>query len=98
MSSMHVNRLIRVNIVLSLGIFLLSGTCTASAAAGVRIPRITTPPRLEDFEDIAPRGSSAQLAKGFDFIPQQTPPGEAATQRTHVYLGYEAANLYTVWV
>src|SRR5258708_7872115 len=98
MSSMHVNRLIRVNIVLSLGISLLSGTPTASAAAGVRIPRITTPPRLEDFEDMAPRGSSAPLAKVSDFIQQQPSDGKAATQRTDVYLGYDASNLYTVWV
>ncbi len=48
--------------------------------------------------DMTPRGNSAQLAKVTDFIQQQPSDGKPATQRTDVYLGYDAANLYLVWV
>ena len=84
---------------MSFGVFLISGVHAASAAAAsVRIPRLSAPPRLEDFEDMAPRGNSTQLAKVTDFIQQQPSDGKAATQRTDVYLGYDGANLYLVWV
>jgi hypothetical protein len=70
----------------------------ARAADGVRIPRVTTPPRLEDFENMQPGGNATQLAKVTDFIQQQPSDGQPATQRTDVYLGYDQANLYIVWV
>jgi hypothetical protein len=95
---MHVHRLLRPNVLLSFSIFLISGTHIAGAAAGVRIPRVSSPPRLEDFQDMTPRGASTQLAKVTDFIQQQPSDGKPATQRTDVYLGYDAANLYLIWV
>ncbi len=95
---MRVYRLISLNILLSAGLFLISCVHAAGAATEVRIARVSAPPRLEDFEDMAPRGNSAQLAKVTDFIQQQPSDGKAATQRTDVYLGYDGANLYLVWV
>jgi len=56
----------------------------AAAPASIRIPRVSSPPRLEDFEDMAPRGNSTQLAKVTDFIQRQPSDGKPATQRTDV--------------
>jgi len=70
----------------------------AAAPASIRIPRVSSPPRLEDFEAMAPRGNSTQLAKVTDFIQRQPSDGKPATQRTDVYLGYDGANLYAIWV
>ena len=95
---MRVYQLTRLHVFLSLAIFLIFGTHDAIAASGVRIARVSAPPRLEDFEDMTPRGNSTQLAKVTDFIQQQPSDGKPATQRTDVYLGYDTANLYMVWV
>src|SRR3984957_17537368 len=95
---MRVHRLVRLKVFVSFSVILLFATHAASAATEVRIARVSAPPRLEDFEDMAPRGNSAQLAKVTDFIQQQPSDGKAATQRTDVYLGYDGANLYLVWV
>jgi hypothetical protein len=80
------------------GVFVILVAPNANAANGVRIPRVTTAPRLEDFEGMTPSGNSAQLAKVSDFIQQTPSDGRPATQRTDVYLGYDKANLYMVWV
>jgi hypothetical protein len=95
---MRVYRLVSLNSLLSAGLFLISCVHAAGAATEVRIARVSATPRLEDFEDMAPRGNSAQLAKVTDFIQQQPSDGKPATQRTDVYLGYDSANLYLVWV
>ena len=60
---MRFYRLVKLDVFLACGIFLVSSAHTASAADGVRIPRVSAPPRLEDFDDMTPRGDSAQLAK-----------------------------------
>jgi hypothetical protein len=83
---------------LNVALFFLLNASTAGAAAGVRIPRVTSPPRLEDFAEMTPSGDSAQLAKVTDFIQQAPSDGKLATQRTDVYMGYDTANLYLVWV
>ena len=92
---MRVYPLIWLRACLSVGIFLIyfliCGAHAASAAAGVQIPRVSSPPRLEDFQDMTPSGTSAQLAKVTEFIQQNPSDGKPATQRTDVYLGYDAA-------
>ncbi len=99
---MHICRLFRINLILLCAMLcaILSGSSAraADAPTGVRIPRVTSPPRLEDFEEMKPTGSATQLAKVADFIQQQPSDGKPATQRTDVYLGYDQANLYLVWV
>jgi hypothetical protein len=95
---MRVHRLVRLKVFVSFSVFLLFATHAASAATEVRIARVSAPPRLEDFDDMTPRGNSAQLAKVTDFIQQQPSDGKPATQSTDVYLGYDSANLYLVWV
>src|SRR5260370_28219789 len=80
-------------------ILLVANTVASAAApASIRIPRVSSPPRLEDFEDMAPRGNSTQLAKVTDFIQRQPSDGKPATQRTDVYLCYDGTNLYAICV
>ena len=74
------------------------GTVAAHAAGSVRIPRISTPPRFADFENMEPHGSARELAKITGFIQEFPSDGQPGTQRTDVYLGYDSANFYLVWV
>ena len=82
----------------SLVALLLLSTVAAHGASNIQIPRISTPPRLADFENMAPHGSAQQMAKVAGFIQQFPSDGQPGTQRTEVYLGYDSANLYLVWV
>ncbi len=70
----------------------------ARAASDAQIPRISTPPRLEDFEDMKPHGAATELRKISGFTQQQPSDGKPATQPTDVYIGYDATRLYVVWV
>src|SRR5260370_30223774 len=95
---MHAHRLIpRFHPRVLAGI-LISGQKAAGATPTVRIPHVSSPPRLEDFEDMTPRGNSTELAKVTDFIQKEPSDGRPATQRTHLNLGYDSANLYAHWV
>ena len=63
------------------------------------IPRVAQPPALEDFLDMKPPTTLAgRLAKAEDFIQLQPRDGEPASQSTEVYLGYDAKNLYAIFV
>src|SRR5258708_2092575 len=95
---MHVQRLTVWLDVLLACIFLIVGPQPGRASDIVKIPRLSTPPRLEDFSDMTPQCKSAQLANVTDFIQEFPSDGKPATQRTDVYLGYDSANLYVVWV
>ena len=78
--------------------FLVLTPLLARAASDVQIPRVSTPPRLEDFEDMKPHGAATELRKISGFTQQQPSDGKPATQPTDVYIGYDAAHLYIVWV
>jgi hypothetical protein len=95
---MHV-RLLLVRLSAAFSCLVLTGThCAAAEASAVNIPRVSSPPKLEDFAEMTPRADSTQLAKVTDFIQQAPSDGKPATQRTDVYMGYDQANLYLVWV
>jgi Domain of unknown function (DUF5916) len=68
------------------------------AAGNFQIPRLSKPPRLEDFQDMKPQRAASQLRKISGFTQQQPSDGKSATQPTDVYIGYDPANLYVVWV
>ena len=68
------------------------------AANNLQVPRVSTPPRLEDFEDMKPHGGATELHKVSGFTQQQPSDGKPATQPTDVYIGYDLTNLYVVWV
>ena len=78
-------------------LFVLISSLTR-AASNAQIPRVSRPPRLEDFEDMKPHGAATELRKLSGFIQQQPSDGKPATQPTDVYIGYDLTNLYVVWV
>ena len=64
----------------------------------VLVPRLPSGPRISDFEDMKPHGIALKMAVVSDFIQAEPSDGQQATQRTEVYLGYDAKSLYVVWL
>lgn len=76
--------------------------CAAAATAqqqaqppSLRIPRVTVPPRLEDYLDGESRRSDARVT---GFIQREPKDGSPISQDTTVYLSYDDKNLYAVFV
>ncbi len=64
----------------------------------LKIPRLQSPPRFEDFLELElPPALEGRMAHVTDFVQRQPRDGEAATQRTVVYVGYDDLNLYAVF-
>ncbi len=65
----------------------------------VTIPRVSSPPRLEDFLQMKPspawQGKMARIDKFIELTPSD---GEPVSQRTEAYLGYDSKNLYAVFI
>jgi hypothetical protein len=64
-------------------------------ATVLRIPRVSGPPKLEDFLNGNPRGAEARIA---DFRQRQPGDGTPVSQETVAYLSYDDKNLYVVFV
>ncbi len=65
----------------------------------VRIPRLSGPPSLADFEEMQPSSSrAAEMSKVTGFIVREPADGTEPSQATDVYLGYDQHNLYAVFV
>jgi len=63
------------------------------------IPRLERAPSLDDFLSMEPRGEIAsQMAKVTGFTQRNPHDGEAVTEQTEAYLGYDQKNLYAVFV
>ena len=102
---LRVSRFALLNICLGL---LLAGSAAAPAHAqdGVSnirptlvIPRVDSPPLFEDFLDMSPNGASkGKLAKVTGFVQNLPRDGDAVSQRTEAYLGYDDENLYAIFV
>lgn len=67
----------------------------AAANRTLRIPRVSQPPRLDDFLASSPPGGLATLTA---FIQREPVDGAAVTQPTAAYLGYDDKNLYVVFI
>lgn len=70
----------------------------ATAGQSVSIPRLSAPPKLEDFENMEPQGAATRMQHIAGFVEQQPTDGATPSQRTDVYLGYDNTNVYIVWV
>jgi Domain of unknown function (DUF5916)/Carbohydrate family 9 binding domain-like len=72
---------------------------TLPGAAALTIPRLGRPPALEDFLSMKPEGEIAlQMAKVTGFTQRTPHDGEAVSEPTDAYLGYDQKNLYAVFV
>jgi hypothetical protein len=71
----------------------------AGTRAEVHVPRVQTPPRIEDFLEMKPRdelvGKLAKVEKFTQYIPTY---GAPISQHTEAYLGYDDKNFYAVFV
>ncbi len=63
------------------------------------VPELSQPPALEQFLSMSPSGEIAKrMVKVSGFIQQRPRDGEPSSQKTEVYLGHDASNLYVVFV
>jgi hypothetical protein len=63
------------------------------------IPRLSRAPQFEEFLDMRPPADLAEeMTVVSDFLQREPRDGEPATQRTDVYVGYDDANLYAVFL
>src|SRR5712692_1407725 len=71
------------------------GSVTLARGNHWRIPKVTRPPRFEDYLQGKPREAELEVSDFRQFDPGD---GEPATLGTRVYLSYDAKNLYVVFV
>lgn len=65
----------------------------------IEIPRISSPPRLEDFLNMEPAPQWKDKLAKVDQLTQRIPTdGAPVSQRTEIYLGYDDRNLYAIFV
>ena len=78
-------------------VFVLVALANAAAEDTVlNIPRITNPPKIEDFDGMVPDANVRELARADKFIQRTPSDGKPATERTEAYLGYDQQNLYVI--
>lgn len=80
---------------------LFAGPVQASPAQfqTIRIPRVSTPPKLEEFLNMEPPPNwRDKLAKVDRFIQRIPSDGAPVSQRTEAYLGYDDKNLYAIFI
>ena len=71
----------------------------AAPRPSIRIPRLDSPPTLEDFASMQPSSDVARSMTRVDGFRQNTPrDGDPVSQRTEAYLGYDDTNVYVVFV
>ncbi len=81
-------------------LILLAALCAAAEAqAGppptLRIPRVSRPPKLQDFLEGTPREAEARVSEFRQYEPGD---GMAVSRATAAYLSYDDKNLYVVFV
>lgn len=71
----------------------------ASSPGLLAIPRVPTSPQLEDFLTMLPdERVRGRMVEVHDFTQRDPSDGAPATRRTDVYLAYDTASLYVVFV
>jgi hypothetical protein len=62
------------------------------------IPRLEHAPALEDFLTMKPEGAGRQMAKVTGFVQRNPHDGQAISESTEAYMGYDQKNIYLVFV
>jgi hypothetical protein len=79
-------------------LFVFAGAGAADDMT-LRIPRVSNAPALEDFLQMGPSEEwEGKLARVQGFVQRKPDYGQPASQRTEVYLGYDASSLYIIFV
>jgi Domain of unknown function (DUF5916) len=75
------------------------GPVLAHEISSLAIPRLLASPKLADFEGMAPATELARKMLAVDkFVQREPKDGEACTQRTQAYMGYNDKNFYIVFL
>jgi Domain of unknown function (DUF5916) len=70
-----------------------------STASTLNIPLLSSAPALDNFLNMKPEGPAAEeMVKVTGFVQRNPHDGQAVSQPTEVYLGYDRRNLYVVFV
>jgi len=64
----------------------------------ITIPRLARAPSLDDFSTMQPQDVALEMAKVTGFTQRNPHDGEAVSEPTEAYLGYDQKNLYVVFV
>jgi len=64
----------------------------------ITIPRLSRAPSLDDFSTMQPQDVALEMAKVTGFTQRNPHDGEAVSEPTEAYLGYDQKNLYVVFV
>lgn len=79
--------------------FLHAGSPPPSPARVLTIPKIKTPPTLEDFLEMKPsRRMEGRMAKVEGFTQRLPSDGAPVSERTEAYVAYDDKNFYCVFV
>ena len=71
----------------------------AALGAVLAVPKVDVAPKLEDFVAMEPEAAlTGGLARVDQFIQRAPDDGAPATERTAVYVGYDASRLYVIFV
>ena len=95
---MKSSKLFRISIS---AIFCTSLTTFSIAAENINltIPRIDGVPTLADFAGMQPNSALARsMSKAENFVQREPDVGEPSSQKTEAYIGYDDANLYTIFL
>jgi hypothetical protein len=84
----------RARVAVALAMSLLPALARAQDRS-VTIPRVSTPPTLEQFLNGTPREAEATIT---DFVQREPGDGVPASQKTAAHLSYDAENFYIVFV
>ena len=68
------------------------------SAPTVRVPRLDQAPTLEDFLTMKPEGVGRQMAEISGLVQRNPHDGEAVSEPTQAYIGYDQKNIYVVFV
>src|SRR5512143_2796514 len=60
----------------------------------LKIPRVSRPPRLSDFDSMKDEDMSLGMERVEGFVQRFPDDGQPVTERTVVYVGYDSAFLY----
>ena len=86
-------------VLVSLPAYSAPGRGQTDSRPKLYISRVNRPPVIEDFLDMKPNGAlRGKMSKVEPFIQRHPRDGEASTEHTQAYVGYDDKNLYIVFV
>ena len=87
------------NFLRALVAFLCLSSAIATAQVGIDVSRISAEPSFEDFSEMSPSTALARsMTKVDDFTQRLPDDGDAASQRTEVYIGYDQEQLHVIFL